>query len=82
LYAQKKLRDKSLARVQTALALAPDDSVVLQNVGEAYEDLGDRQHALHYIELALQKGYGLAGLKSNRSLQSLLSDPKFKPNGK
>src|SRR5215470_14360689 len=82
MYAQKKMREKSLARIQTALALAPDDSVVLENVGEAYEDLGDREHALQYIELALQKGYGLAGLKSNRSLNALLADPRFRPKGK
>src|SRR5438552_8908286 len=37
LYAQKKLRDKALPHLQTALLLAPDNSVVLENVGEAYE---------------------------------------------
>jgi tetratricopeptide (TPR) repeat protein len=82
IYAQKKMREQSLARIQTALAIAPDDSVVLENVGEAYEDLGDREHALQYIELALQKGYGLSGLKSNRSLNGLLADPRFRPKGK
>jgi len=82
LYAQKKLRDKALAHLQTALVLAPDNSVVLENVGEAYEEFGDRVHALQYIHMSLQKGYGLAGLKSNPGLQSLLSDHRFRPNGK
>lgn len=82
LYAQKRIRDKSLARLQTALALSPDDSVVLENVGEAYEDLGDRQQALQYVEMSLQKGFGLAGLQTNRALQNLLADPRFRPKGK
>lgn len=81
-YAQKKMRDKALPRLQSALVLAPDDNVVLENVGEAYEDLGDRAHALQYIEKSLQKGYGLAALRSNPDLQSLLSDPNFRPIGK
>jgi serine/threonine protein kinase/tetratricopeptide (TPR) repeat protein len=82
LYAQKKLCDKALPHLQTALLLAPDNSVVLENVGEAYEELGDRVHALQYIQMGLQKGYGLAGLKSNPGLQSLLSDHRFRPHGK
>jgi len=82
LYAQKKMREKSLSRIQTALALAPDDATVLENVGEAYEDLGDRSHALQYVEMGLQKGYGLAAIKNNRDLKDLISDPNFKPNGK
>jgi serine/threonine-protein kinase len=82
LYAQKKLREKALDRVLTSLALAPDDPDVLDNVGEAYETLGDRSHAIQYIEKSLQKGYSLESLKNNQELQSLLSDPNFRPSGK
>ena len=74
--------EKALSRIQTAVALAPNDAAVLENVGEAYEDLGDRSHALQYVELGLQKGYGLTAIKSNPDLKSLLSDPRFRPNGK
>ncbi len=82
LYAQKKLREKALARLQSALALSPDDPNVLEEVGEAHEDLGDRAQALQYIEKSLQKGYDLADLKDSPDLQGLLSDPGFRPNGK
>jgi len=82
LYAKKKQREKAMGRVQTALALAPDDSVVLENIGEAYEDLGDRARALQYIQRSVQMGYSLAALKSNRDLQGVLSDPKFRPHEK
>jgi eukaryotic-like serine/threonine-protein kinase len=82
LYAEKKLREKAISRIQSALALSPDDPNVLATVGEAYEDLGDRPQALQYIEKSLQKGYALADLKDTPDLQGLLSDPSFKPSGK
>jgi eukaryotic-like serine/threonine-protein kinase len=82
LYAQRKLRDKALGRVQTALALAPDDPDVLENVGEAYETLGDRKHAIEYIEKSLQKGYSLDSLRSDPALKGLFADPNFRPSGK
>ena len=82
LYAHQKLRDKAVTRIQTALALAPDDPYVLANVGSAYEDIGDRSQALEYIRRALQKGYALDQVKNDPDLQGLIADPKFRPNGK
>ena len=82
LYAQKKLREKAVSRIQSALALSPDDPNVLETVGEAYEDLGDRAQAMQYIEKSLQKGYALGDLKKIPDLQGLLSDPSFRPSGK
>jgi tetratricopeptide (TPR) repeat protein len=76
------LREQAISRIQSALALSPDDPNVLAIVGMAYENLGDRAQALHYIEKSLQKGYALADLKDTPDLQGLLSDPSFKPSGK
>jgi serine/threonine protein kinase/tetratricopeptide (TPR) repeat protein len=82
LYAAQKMRDKALVRIQTALALSPDDPRVLVNVGDAYENLGDRPNAVRFVERALGKGYPLDDLKSDPGLQNVLSDPNFRPNGK
>ena len=82
LYAEKKLREKALAHLQTALTLSPDDSDVLESVGETYETLGDRPHAIEYIEKSLQKGFSLESLKNTPALKSLLSDPNFRPSSK
>lgn len=82
LCAQKKLRVEALARVQTSLALAPEDPDVLENVGETYEALGDRTRALEYVEKSLLKGYSLESLKDTPELKNLLSDPNFRPNPK
>ena len=82
IYAQQKKRDEALARIQTALALAPDDARVLFNVGAAYEVLGDRPSAIRFVEKALQKGYPQDDLSAAPELQTLLQDPKFKSQGK
>ena len=82
LYAQKKQRDKALSRAQTALALTSDDPDVLENVGETFETLGDRAHAIQYIEKSLQKGYSLETLKGAPALRNLLSDPNFRASSK
>jgi serine/threonine protein kinase/tetratricopeptide (TPR) repeat protein len=82
LYAKKKLHEKAISRIQSALALSPDDPSVLENVGQAYEILGDRAQALQYIEKSLQKGYDLTDLKHTPDLQGLISDPSFRPSGK
>ena len=78
LYAKKKLREKAIPRIQSALALSPDDVNVLENVGQAYEDLGDRDQALQYIEKSLQKGYAFEDLKNVPDLQGLLADPRLR----
>jgi tetratricopeptide (TPR) repeat protein len=82
LYAKKKLREKAIPHIQSSLALSPDDANVLENAGEAYEDLGDRAQALRYIERSLQKGYDLAALKNTPDLHDLLADPNFRASGK
>ena len=81
-YAQKGQKDKALTRIQAALARAPENPNVLELAGETYENLGDRPHALEYIEKALQKGYSLDDLRSSTDLQGVLSDPNFRPNTK
>ncbi len=82
LYAQKNLRDKAAARIQTALALAPDDPDVLENVGETYETLGDRKRAVEYIGTSLKKGFSLETLEKEPALKGLLSDPNFRASSK
>jgi len=82
LYAKKKLREKAIPRIQSALALSSDDPNVLEAVGEAYENLGDRVQALQYVNKSLQKGYALTVLKNVPDLQGLISDPGFRPSEK
>lgn len=82
LYAQKHLPDEADRHLQTALALRGDDQVVLENVAEAYEDLGRRRQALQYIEKALDKGYPEEDIRTNPAFAGLLADPNFRPKQK
>ncbi|MGB6975243.1 MAG: protein kinase [Terracidiphilus sp.] len=82
LYAGDKRNDNALSKIQTSLALAPNDPVVLSNVGEAYEMMGNRLEAIKYETLAVRKGYALQSVEGDPYLQSLVADPRFKPPGK
>ena len=82
LYAQKKMKDRALARVQTALVLAPEDPTVLVTVGGVYEFLGDRKEAIQFIQKGMGKGYTLDDLQRDPDMQALLTDPSFKPIAK
>jgi serine/threonine-protein kinase len=82
LYGLKKMRDKALPRVQAALALSPDDPAVLANIGETYEDLGERREAIKFVERSMQKGTSLEDLRMSPALQDLLSDRNFRPPSK
>jgi len=82
LYSRGNLREKAISRVQTALALSPDDPGILDYVATAYERLGDRRRALDYIERALEKGYPLAQVTNDPDMQSLIKDPNFRPKAK
>ncbi len=82
LYAQKKMRDKALPRVQAALALSPEDPGILANIGEAYEDLGERREAIKFLQRSMEKGTAIEDLRANHALQDLLSDTNFRPPAK
>jgi eukaryotic-like serine/threonine-protein kinase len=82
LYAEDKLHKKAIARVDSALALAPKDPSVLGDIAETYEDLGDRKKALQYAEQSLKSGSTLDDLQRRFALQGLLADPSFRSGGK
>src|SRR6266705_3332822 len=74
-YAQQNLREKAMTRIQTALALSPDDPAILSDVATSFEYLGDRRQAIQYAQRAIQKGYPFAQLANDPDMQSLILDP-------
>jgi serine/threonine-protein kinase len=82
LYGRKKLADKAASQIQTALALAPTDPATLENIGAAYENLGDRKKALEFVRKAVDAGYPADKIKNDPELQELLKDQNFRFNGK
>jgi eukaryotic-like serine/threonine-protein kinase len=78
LYAANKQKDKAISKIQTSLALEPDDANVLSNVGEAYEMMGNRPNAIKYEALAVRRGFALQSVEDDPDLQALAADPRFK----
>ena len=66
----------------TALALAPEDPVVLVTVGGAHEALGDRSEAIQFVQKGIQNGSTLDDLQRDPDMQALLNDPSFKVRAK
>lgn len=77
---QKKEEARQLA--ESAVTIAPKDPLVLQNAGEAYENLGDRARALQYIEESLKNGNSMSDLRSRPGIKNVLADKNFHAGGK
>ncbi len=75
--AKNKERQQAVDHIQTALALGPENPMVLQNAADVYEMEGDRKRALGYLEQALQKGLDLNHAKNDPGSQALFLDPAF-----
>jgi eukaryotic-like serine/threonine-protein kinase len=75
--AKNSKRQQAVDHIQTALALGPENTMVLQNAADVYEMEGDRKRALSYLEQALQRGLDLNYAKKDPSSQALFLDPNF-----
>jgi len=58
--------------------LRPKTVVVLFNLGDIYEQLGDRDRALFWMKEAIDHGATLAKFNSNPGLKNLIADERFK----
>jgi tetratricopeptide (TPR) repeat protein len=81
-YASRHFREKALARLESALALAPTDPDVLTSVSDAYEKIGEHEEAVKYADLSLHNGYTLADLRRDPDMQAVLTDPGFRATQK
>jgi Tfp pilus assembly protein PilF len=71
-------KEKALANLRSALALAPDDAGVLGIAADVYENLGDRRQAIEYVGKALHHGGTKDQFVEDPELQELLKDPAAK----
>lgn len=72
LYAKEGADQKALLRIQSALALAPNDPATLQAVADAYEAMGQTQQAMNYLREALKNGLSRGSLATDFDIQPLL----------
>jgi serine/threonine-protein kinase len=70
-------RARALALLDQALAIAPDHWWVLYNHAHAYEQLGDREKALEWLERALEAGYPRKEMERDPFLADLRADKRY-----
>jgi len=63
--------------VQKALELAPENTWIMFLAGTTFEQLGDREEALHWIGKAIEHGHSQSEIMNQPDLQDLISDERF-----
>jgi hypothetical protein len=64
--------------LELVLKTPPTDADSMAAIGESFEDLGERDRAVEWIEKALKAGFSTATLEEGPALRDLRSDPRFK----
>jgi len=77
LLAQSHVRDGVLTNIRDAVALAPKDQSVLEEVADAYECLGERRLAIKYLQAALRNGLPPVLIDTDIYLHKVSIDPQF-----
>jgi serine/threonine protein kinase/Flp pilus assembly protein TadD len=76
-YAMVGERKRSESLIKKALSFASGNSQVMYVVGAAYEQMGNREEALHWIGEAVRNGYSLAEIEHEPELRELMADKRF-----
>jgi serine/threonine-protein kinase len=82
LYALDRQGSRAISRIDSAIALAPTDLNVLEDVAETYATLGNRAKAIEYLRKSLAAGAKIDEFKDRPGLQETMADPSFRANGK
>ena len=69
--------EKAVTFMEQALNLAPEDVRVVYGAATVYEQLGNREVALYWIEQALKKGYSRLEIEHQPELKKLCQDSRF-----
>jgi serine/threonine-protein kinase len=78
LLAKNGSRAEAMARIQTSLALSPNNQNVLCEIGSAYESLGNRKKAILYLQRALRRGLAPEVLDGSPDLAKVKADQTFR----
>ena len=64
-------------RIEDALAIDSEGLLIIYGAAHAYEQLGERDKALHWTEIALDRGYPTGEIERDPFMQALKKDEKF-----
>ncbi|MCK4754451.1 MAG: tetratricopeptide repeat protein, partial [Calditrichia bacterium] len=77
-YARLDSTNKAYRLLDEVKNLDPNNLTVIFNMGDVYEQLGDRETALFWMKKAIENGATLAKFKLNPGLKDLITDKRFK----
>ena len=63
--------------INRALELAPDNTDVMFRAGSAYEQLDEREAALHWLGRTIENGFPQSEIKRQPELRELVNDTQF-----
>ncbi|HEY6290387.1 MAG TPA: tetratricopeptide repeat protein [Terriglobia bacterium] len=70
-------RNAALADIGKALQLAPTDAETMMNAAHVYDQLGDRDHAILWLQRALAAGSPASDVRDNPYFDDLHKDSRF-----
>ena len=77
-YAMLDQPDRARDLIEQATELSPIPIEVAFSVATTYEQLGQREQALQWLETAVQRGYSLPRIENDPTLRSLRTDPRYR----
>jgi len=69
--------DKAIRLIEQSLQMAPNNLSIMFEAGTLYEQLGNREKALHWLAKSIEEGYSIFEIEHQPGLQKLLDDDRF-----
>ena len=77
-YAMVDERIKGLELIEVTVAGNPENPQLIAHVAEAFEDLGERDRALEWVQRAFDAGMSPSKFEDRPTLRDLVADPRFR----
>jgi len=76
-YARLVERDKAFGLLENVVVLKPTNLDVIFDIRDVFEQLGEREKALEWMEKAIMNNYKLTKFTNNPGLKDLIADERF-----
>lgn len=77
-YTRLDMQNKALRLIEDVEKMNPTNLDIIFDIGNIYEQLGERETALIWMEKAIKNNYKLAKFTNNPELKDLIADERFK----
>ncbi len=70
-------RERGLELLESVVAAEPTNPIIIQQIAEIFEDLGDRDRALEWVERSFEAGVSPQRFEGRPTLHKLVADERF-----